>query len=318
MKLTSERIDIIENVYFKLDKDVIEKRSYNVLENVVKVLTNHPEVKKVLVEGHTDSQGKPAYNLKLSDRRAKAVVKFLVSPRHRRLAAGGARLRPDRAGWPTTPRRRAARRTAGWCSPSSTGRAWRTATPGRTARRARPPPRRIRRPGRDNREEHRERPGAPLRAGDGADGAGAVRAAGRVRAWPRQLAGRAGAVHVAAVRQRRLRERRRLAVRLDGVHPPQRHRAGGGPADQHRRPQPDRRRHRAHVRADQRHPRVAAVRRHDGSGRHPALAEVRDHQRGGERDQRPEQHQRQRPPAELHGDPTPTWTPPTARCTCAS
>ncbi|HEY8208204.1 MAG TPA: OmpA family protein [Myxococcaceae bacterium] len=79
VQITRERLEIIENVYFKTNKDVIETRSFTVLENVVAVLKAHPEVKQVLVEGHTDSQGDPGYNLGLSDRRANAVVRFLVA-----------------------------------------------------------------------------------------------------------------------------------------------------------------------------------------------------------------------------------------------
>jgi outer membrane protein OmpA-like peptidoglycan-associated protein len=49
------------------------------LNNVAKVLKAHPEVSKVTVEGHTDDQGDDAYNQDLSQRRAQAVVDFLVA-----------------------------------------------------------------------------------------------------------------------------------------------------------------------------------------------------------------------------------------------
>ncbi|MGQ0508159.1 MAG: OmpA family protein [Myxococcaceae bacterium] len=70
---------ILENVYFKTNRDVIEVRSFAVLDNVVSVLKAHPEVKHVLVEGHTDSVGKPVKNMDLSDRRARSVMRYLVS-----------------------------------------------------------------------------------------------------------------------------------------------------------------------------------------------------------------------------------------------
>jgi outer membrane protein OmpA-like peptidoglycan-associated protein len=38
----------------------------------------HPEVAKVVVEGHTDSAGPAAFNLELSQRRAAAVKAWLV------------------------------------------------------------------------------------------------------------------------------------------------------------------------------------------------------------------------------------------------
>ena len=45
----------------------------------MKVLTDHPEIKKLRVEGHTDNQGPAAYNKQLSASRAASVVKWLTS-----------------------------------------------------------------------------------------------------------------------------------------------------------------------------------------------------------------------------------------------
>ena len=39
----------------------------------------HPEIKKIRVEGHTDSDGPDISNLKLSQARTQAVVDYLVS-----------------------------------------------------------------------------------------------------------------------------------------------------------------------------------------------------------------------------------------------
>jgi outer membrane protein OmpA-like peptidoglycan-associated protein len=71
------RLDIIESVYFKTDRAVIEPRSFELLDKVASVLTSHDKL-KIQVEGHTDSQGNDAYNKKLSQRRAEAVVAYLV------------------------------------------------------------------------------------------------------------------------------------------------------------------------------------------------------------------------------------------------
>ncbi|MEZ4401051.1 MAG: DUF4215 domain-containing protein [Kofleriaceae bacterium] len=72
-------IELLDVVYFKTNKDVIEKRSYRLLANVARVVKGHPEIKKVVIEGHTDDQGDDAYNKELSQRRAEAVLTFLVS-----------------------------------------------------------------------------------------------------------------------------------------------------------------------------------------------------------------------------------------------
>jgi outer membrane protein OmpA-like peptidoglycan-associated protein len=71
---------ILDKVFFDVSKDTIKKgASFLVLDAVVKVLNEHPEVKKMRVEGHTDDQGKDDANLDLSKRRAKRVMDYLIS-----------------------------------------------------------------------------------------------------------------------------------------------------------------------------------------------------------------------------------------------
>ena len=65
-------------VFFATNKDVILQRSFATLELVAKTLADNPWVKKVRIEGHTDSRGREAANLDLSQRRAASVRKFLV------------------------------------------------------------------------------------------------------------------------------------------------------------------------------------------------------------------------------------------------
>ena len=90
-KLEGDRITLEEKVYFATAKDVIQKRSDPLLDNVATIVKAHPEIGKLRVEGHTDAQGKRAYNVKLSQRRAAAVVKALVKrgvPAERLVAQG--------------------------------------------------------------------------------------------------------------------------------------------------------------------------------------------------------------------------------------
>lgn len=77
VKIAGNKLEIIESVYFKLDKAIIEQRSFGLLDNVASVLASHPDL-VIRVEGHTDSRGNDAYNLDLSQRRADAVVAYLV------------------------------------------------------------------------------------------------------------------------------------------------------------------------------------------------------------------------------------------------
>nr|MBA2541701.1 OmpA family protein [Deltaproteobacteria bacterium] len=75
--ITSGKLEILESVYFELDKAVILPRSFKLLDNVATVLLAHSTI-TIDVEGHTDSQGDDVYNKKLSQRRAESVVAFLA------------------------------------------------------------------------------------------------------------------------------------------------------------------------------------------------------------------------------------------------
>ncbi len=77
VRLTGDKIEILDAVYFRTDKADIRSKSFKLLDNVAKVLASHPTL-SVRVEGHTDDQGNDAHNLDLSQRRAQSVVAYLV------------------------------------------------------------------------------------------------------------------------------------------------------------------------------------------------------------------------------------------------
>ncbi|MDO5858309.1 OmpA family protein [Myroides odoratimimus] len=68
----------LEPIYFDFDKITIRPDAAIELMKVVEVLNLYPSM-KIDVRSHTDSRGNNQYNLKLSDRRAKATVKWLIS-----------------------------------------------------------------------------------------------------------------------------------------------------------------------------------------------------------------------------------------------
>lgn len=78
VKITREKIVILDKVYFASNRAKIKKQSHAILKDVATVLKDNPWVKKLNVEGHTDDVGKDSYNLQLSQDRADAVVEFLV------------------------------------------------------------------------------------------------------------------------------------------------------------------------------------------------------------------------------------------------
>ena len=76
--VTKDKIELQETVFFDSGRDKIQKRSFSLLDQVAQVMKAHPEIKKVRIEGHTDSDGAAEANLDLSKRRAKAVLTALV------------------------------------------------------------------------------------------------------------------------------------------------------------------------------------------------------------------------------------------------
>ncbi len=79
--ISGGQIKILDQVKFATGSAQIVKAkdSEDVLEAVLKVLKDHPELKKVRVEGHTDNRGSADLNKKLSADRAASVVKWLTA-----------------------------------------------------------------------------------------------------------------------------------------------------------------------------------------------------------------------------------------------
>ena len=89
--LSKQEIRILQKINFETAKAVIKPESYHILDEVSAQLRAHPEVLKLRIEGHTDSVGADAYNLKLSQARADAVKAYMVNKKvdAKRLVAVG-------------------------------------------------------------------------------------------------------------------------------------------------------------------------------------------------------------------------------------
>jgi len=77
-RVEKDQIVISQRIEFEFNKAKLVPSSTPVLEAVLAIMKEHEEITEVLVEGHTDNVGKAAYNKKLSDKRAAAVVKWLI------------------------------------------------------------------------------------------------------------------------------------------------------------------------------------------------------------------------------------------------
>ena len=78
VEVTQDKIVITEKIQFDFNKATIKPESHGLLDEIVGVIKDNPHIKKISIEGHTDSDGSDKYNLKLSDDRAKSVQQYLT------------------------------------------------------------------------------------------------------------------------------------------------------------------------------------------------------------------------------------------------
>jgi outer membrane protein OmpA-like peptidoglycan-associated protein len=68
---------ILKNIFFEFSKAVLTSDSYIELGSVLKLMSTNPGL-RIEISGHSDNVGSYAFNQKLSEQRAKAVVDYLV------------------------------------------------------------------------------------------------------------------------------------------------------------------------------------------------------------------------------------------------
>ena len=67
---------VFDNLYFEFDSDKLKSMSFPALDEVVEMLLDNPDL-HISVNGHTCSLGSDTYNQKLSEKRARAVTRYL-------------------------------------------------------------------------------------------------------------------------------------------------------------------------------------------------------------------------------------------------
>jgi len=72
------QLNVKGTVHFGTNNAELQPDGEQLLDEVADVLTRHPEIRKLRVEGHTDNRGDPDKNMMLSKTRAAAVVGYLV------------------------------------------------------------------------------------------------------------------------------------------------------------------------------------------------------------------------------------------------
>ncbi len=69
---------VLENIFFEFNKTDLLPVSYAELDKVASFMLEN-NIRKIEISGHTDSEGSEAYNQRLSEGRARAVVQYLIS-----------------------------------------------------------------------------------------------------------------------------------------------------------------------------------------------------------------------------------------------
>ncbi|HWN70676.1 MAG TPA: OmpA family protein [Haliangium sp.] len=77
--LREDKIEIRQAVQFEFGKAVLLDESKGLLDEVAGIIKEHPDIKKVRVEGHTDNVGGKSFNQRLSQQRAQSVREYLIS-----------------------------------------------------------------------------------------------------------------------------------------------------------------------------------------------------------------------------------------------
>jgi outer membrane protein OmpA-like peptidoglycan-associated protein len=79
VEVVDSQLRLLRGIEFESSEATISEVSIPILEAVLQMLEQHPEVRKVIVEGHCDSQGSIDFNTGLSQSRATAVMDWLVA-----------------------------------------------------------------------------------------------------------------------------------------------------------------------------------------------------------------------------------------------
>ena len=69
---------VLNEVFFEYDKSNITAEGAFELDKLVQVMNAHPAM-EIMIKAHTDNRGEDKYNLKLSERRAKATLEYVIS-----------------------------------------------------------------------------------------------------------------------------------------------------------------------------------------------------------------------------------------------
>jgi outer membrane protein OmpA-like peptidoglycan-associated protein len=78
VEVRDNKIVINEKIQFEYDRATIMEVSFSLLNEVAAVIQRNPHIKKIQIEGYASSEGEAGHNQKLSEDRARSVMRYLV------------------------------------------------------------------------------------------------------------------------------------------------------------------------------------------------------------------------------------------------
>ncbi len=78
VEVRDNAIVINEKIQFDVNKATIREESHSLLKEIGDTIKENKHIKKISIEGHASAEGDDRKNMKLSDARAKSVMKYLI------------------------------------------------------------------------------------------------------------------------------------------------------------------------------------------------------------------------------------------------
>lgn len=75
--IQNDHIEINQRIEFDFNRSEIRPESYPLLNQIADLIRQHPEIRRLEIQGHADDRGTDEYNLSLSSERAAAVGAYL-------------------------------------------------------------------------------------------------------------------------------------------------------------------------------------------------------------------------------------------------
>jgi outer membrane protein OmpA-like peptidoglycan-associated protein/tetratricopeptide (TPR) repeat protein len=76
--IVKEEAVVLNEIYFEFDKSNITREGAFELDKLVQAMNRYPEM-VIMAKSHTDNRGSDAYNMALSERRARSTVQYILS-----------------------------------------------------------------------------------------------------------------------------------------------------------------------------------------------------------------------------------------------